>query len=142
MALHLARSGRCEGSREEGDNKMVLPVIFLRIVDDPILRGRESEIQRLPADQIHFLLGLRHSNRQKTQNEEKQTQPFPAQLPSHNALLSLRSYPSEFSSCGFSLLAVPPFQISSIKVSALPLRPQSPNSPNSYSKLLFPFFQA
>ena len=39
MTLHLARSDRRKSSREKGDDQVKLSIIFIRIVDQPVLRG-------------------------------------------------------------------------------------------------------
>jgi hypothetical protein len=67
MTFHLTRSDGGEGSRKEGDDQIMLSIIFVCIVDGPILCGRKSEIQSLPADQFHSLFCFGIEKRKKEQ---------------------------------------------------------------------------
>ena len=50
VRLHLARSGRGEGGREEGHDQMMLPEVILVIVNQPILGRGQREPGRLIPD--------------------------------------------------------------------------------------------
>jgi len=65
MALHLARSDGGKGSGEEGDNEIIFPVVFLRIIDQPVLCGGKGEIECLLTDQDHFFGSFRIEKRKK-----------------------------------------------------------------------------
>jgi hypothetical protein len=39
MALHLARSDGGEGSRKEGDDQMVFPIVLTQVADESIMGG-------------------------------------------------------------------------------------------------------
>jgi hypothetical protein len=59
MALHLARSDRSKGSREEGDDEVMLPIIFFCIIDQPILSRRKGKIECFFSNQLNlFFLGF------------------------------------------------------------------------------------
>jgi hypothetical protein len=65
MALHLARSDGGKGGREKSDDQIVFPVILIRIVDQPVLRGWQGKIEYLPTDQLYFFCGLRIGKEKK-----------------------------------------------------------------------------
>jgi hypothetical protein len=65
MTLHLARSDGGESRREECDNEIMLPIVLVRIVDQPILRGWQSEVKALSADKFYLFLGLHLGKRKK-----------------------------------------------------------------------------
>jgi hypothetical protein len=65
MTLHLAGSDGGEGSGEEGDDEMMLPIIFVCIVDQPIVRGWQGKIECLLADELDLFLGSRVRKRKK-----------------------------------------------------------------------------
>jgi hypothetical protein len=65
MTLHFARSDRGKSGWKECDDEMVLSIILIRIVDQPVLRGWQGEIECLFADEFQFILGMHAGKRKK-----------------------------------------------------------------------------
>jgi hypothetical protein len=65
MTLHLARSDRCESRWEECDDEIMLSIVLVRIVDQPVLRGWQSKIKALSADEFYLLRGFHLGKRRK-----------------------------------------------------------------------------
>jgi hypothetical protein len=70
MTLHLARSDGSESRGEERDNEIMLPIVLIRIIDQPVLRGRESKIKALFADEFYPFLGFRLGKRKNKKQQQ------------------------------------------------------------------------
>jgi hypothetical protein len=57
MTLHLARSDGGESGWEESDNEIMLSVVLVRIVDQAVLRGWQSKVKALSADEFYLFVG-------------------------------------------------------------------------------------
>jgi hypothetical protein len=65
MTLHLARSDGGESRREECDDEIMLSIILVRIVDQPVLRGWQSKVKALSADEFHLFRSVHLGKRRK-----------------------------------------------------------------------------
>jgi hypothetical protein len=65
MTLHFTRSDWGESGWKERDDKMVLSIILIRIVDQPVLRGWQCKVKGLSTNQLYFFRSFRVRKRKK-----------------------------------------------------------------------------
>jgi hypothetical protein len=86
MTLHFTRSDWGESGWKERDDKMVLSIILIRIVDQPVLRGWQGKIERLFTDESQFSFGIHAGKRKKNQKDKQQVDQSTEYLFSHKHL--------------------------------------------------------
>jgi hypothetical protein len=65
MTLHLARSDGRKSGWKECDDEIMLSIVFIRIIDQPVLCGWQSKVETLSADELHLFLGSQRGKRKK-----------------------------------------------------------------------------